>query len=317
MKKDIVFLINRSEITAGTRGASLGPEAIITAARAQGKFIFGNYPIESIKDVNHLLDQPTTFQFAKRVDGLLEIYSQLNDKVASLLKSNKFPFVLAADHGSAGGTIAGIKSAYPEKRIGVVWIDAHADIHTPYTTPSGNMHGMPLSTALNEDNLACKTNDISEETKSFWTKLKEIGGIAPKVNAEDIVYLAVRDTEEQEDAIMQALNIRNYKVNEIREKGVEQVMSEIETKLANCDLIYVSFDVDSMDPIYTSHGTGTPVDNGLFPNEAEGILTSLAANEKTVCIEFVEVNPCLDEKTNKMAEVTLEVMEAVLHTLNK
>lgn len=315
MSKDIVLLINRSEITAGTRGASLGPDAIFTAARKHQKSFFVDYPIEEIKEVNYLLDRPTEYKFAKRIDGLLGVYNSLNDKVSSLLLNHKFPLVLAADHGSAGGTLAGIKSAFPSKRIGIVWIDAHADIHTPYTTPSGNIHGMPLATVLNEDNLPCKLNDLSEETIQYWEKLKHVGGIAPKALAEDVVYIAVRDTEEQENKIMERLQIKNYPVDEVRKKGVSSIIHEIETKLTDCDIIYVSFDVDSMDPDLTSHGTGTPVKNGLHPEEATEILTLLAKNEKTVCIEFVEVNPCLDEKVNKMAEVTMSLVESVLTTL--
>lgn len=316
MSRDIVLLVNRSEITAGTRGASLGPEAIMTAARKSGKFVFGNHPIEEIKDVNYLLDKPTDYKFAKRIDGLLSVYNALNEKVSSLLLNNKFPLILAADHGSAGGTIAGIKSAFPTKRLGIVWIDAHADIHTPYTTPSGNMHGMPLATVLNEDNLPCKLNDLSEETIQYWEKLKHVGGIAPKAIAEDIVYVAVRDTEDQESQIMNRLEIKNYQVDEVRTKGVSTIMNDIENKLSDCDLIYVSFDVDSMDPDLTSHGTGTPVKNGISPEEANEILTFFAKNEKTVCMEFVEVNPCLDEKVNKMAEVTMVLVESVLNTLS-
>ena len=316
MSRDITLLINKSEITAGTRGASLGPDAIMTAARKNKNLVFGNYTIEEIKDVNYLLDQPTEHKFAKRIDGLLSVYNALNEKVSTLLLNNKFPLVLAADHGSAGGTIAGIKSAYPTKRLGIVWIDAHADIHTPYTTPSGNMHGMPLATVLNEDNLPCKLNDLSEDTIQFWEKIKQVGGIAPKANAEDIVYIAVRDTEDQENKIMDRLDIKNYPVAELRSKGVSAIINEIENKLSDCDIIYVSFDVDSMDPEMTSHGTGTPVKNGLSPEEANEILTLLAKNNKTVCIEFVEVNPCLDEKVNKMAEVTMTLVESVLNTLS-
>ncbi len=316
MSRDITLLINRSEITAGTRGASLGPDAIFTAARKNNNPVFVKYPIEEIKDHNYLLDSPTDYKFAKRIDGLLSVYNSLNDKVSTLLLNNKFPLVLAADHGSAGGTIAGIKSAFPTKRIGIVWIDAHADIHTPYTTPSGNIHGMPLATVLNEDNLPCKLNDLSEETVQYWEKLKHVGGISPKANAEDVVYIAVRDTEDQENKIMDRLQIKNYAVDELRTKGISTIINEIETKLSNCDLIYVSFDVDSMDPELTSHGTGTPVKNGLHPDEANEILTLLAKNKKTICIEFVEVNPCLDEKVNKMAEVTLTLVQSVLNTLS-
>lgn len=315
MQKDIVFLINTSEITAGTRGASLGPGAVMTAARKNNKLFFGDYPVEEITSVNHLLDTTTSHKFAKRIDGLVSIYESLNDKISGILKAGKFPLVIAGDHGSAGGTIAGIKATYPDKRLGVVWIDAHADLHTPYTTPSGNIHGMPLATALSDDNLECKINDVEKPTADLWNRLKSIGEVAPKILPQDLVFIAVRDTEEQENALMERLSIKNYTVAEVNEKGTAKVVSEIEERLSECDLIYISFDVDSMDPEFTSHGTGTPVDNGLTPKEAQELLTAFAANDKTACIEFVEVNPCLDEKINKMAEVTAELVEVVIDTL--
>ena len=315
MNKEIVFLINKSEITAGSRGASLGPEAIMTAARKKESTIFSETKVKKLKCVNELLDYPTKFQFAKRIDGLLKVYEELNNEVAELLTDKKFPLVLAADHGSAGGTIAGIKTAFPNKRLGVIWIDAHADIHTPYTTPTGNIHGMPLATALNIDNLESKVNEVPEATVALWNQLKNTGGIAPKITHEDLVYIGVRDTEEQEDAIMHRLNIKNYKVEEVREKGVAAIMNQIDQKLAHCDLIYVSFDVDSMDPDLTSYGTGTPVKNGLTPEEAKQILVNLSQNPKTVCLELVEVNPCLDNKINTMAEVALDLLESIIKTL--
>lgn len=317
MSRDIVYLINRSEIAAGTRGASLGPGAIMAAARRMGKTFFGDFPTEEIVDVNRYLDVPLVHKYAKRIEGLVEVYECLNDKVSALLKNGKFPIVLAGDHASAGGTIAGLKSAFPQNKLGVVWIDAHADMHTPYTTPSGNVHGMPLSTAVNEDNLECKINDIPIETSTMWNKLKYTGGIAPKIDPEDLVFVAVRDTESQEDSLLKSLKIKNFPVAEVNQKGVKRIVSEIEEKLKDCNMIYVSFDVDSMDPSLTSHGTGTPVDNGLTPSEAKDFLTLLANNPKTVCMEFVEVNPCLDEKTNKMAEVTAELVEAVVIELKK
>lgn len=317
MSREIVYLINRSEITAGTRGASLGPGAIMSAARKNGKTFFGDFPSEEVVDVNSYLDSPLVHKFAKRIEGLVEVYESLNEKVSSILKKGKFPLVLAGDHGSAGGTIAGLKSAYPQNRLGIVWIDAHADIHTPYTTPSGNIHGMPLSTAVNEDNLECKVNDVSSDTIALWNRLKYIGGIAPKINPEDLIFVAVRDTEAQEDSIISSLRIKNHSVAEVNQKGVISIVTEIEEQLKDCDMIYVSFDVDSMDPSLTSHGTGTPVDNGLTPVEAKDFLTLLARNPKTVCMEFVEVNPCLDEKTNKMAEVAAELIEAVVVELTK
>lgn len=315
MSKNVVFLINKSEITAGTRGASLGPDALMTAARKKGSYIFGAHEIQKLKNVNNFLDKPTSFPFAKRIDGLLSVYEELNIKVSQILNTNSFPILLAADHGSAGGTIAGIKTAFPTMKLGVVWIDAHADIHTPYTTPSGNMHGMPLATALNIDNLDCKANEVDQETISFWNQLKQVGNITPKINPEDIVYIGVRDTEAQENYVIDRLQIKNCQVAEVRTKGVPEIIKIVNERLQDCDVIYVSFDVDSMDPDLTSHGTGTPVDDGLTPQEAKEILLALAQNPKTICIEVVEVNPCLDEKENTMAEITLDIVEAITQTI--
>lgn len=315
MSKNIHFIINTSEITAGTRGASLGPDAILTAARKKGSKLFGSYPVSRINNVNELLDQETEHQYAKRIDGLVKIYNDLNSTIAQTLKNGQFPLVLAADHGSAGGTIAGIKSAFPEKRLGVVWIDAHGDLHSPFTTPSGNLHGMPLSTALADDNLPCQSNNVPEKTLSLWNELKNTGGISPKIEAKDLVFVAVRDTEEQEDALMERLNIKNYPVAEVNSNGEATIVTKILAQLTDCDHIYVSFDVDSMDPDETSYGTGTPVKDGLKPNQAENIMKGLVRSNKVVCIEIVEVNPCLDNKTNKMAETAEEILEHLIEIL--
>jgi arginase len=317
MYKDITFLLNPSEITAGTRGASLGPFALITAARKNRSSLFGQSPVVCMKDCNSLLDKESTFNFAKNCDGLLTIFKELDTHISAIYKRNNFPFLLSGDHGSAGGTIAAIRNAFPNKRLGVVWIDAHGDIHSPYTTPSGNMHGMPLSTALNEDNLPCKVNDISIEEKELWDSLKNIHGISPKISPEDLVFVSVRDTEEQEDTVIERLRIKNYGVAEVRAKSASQVAVEILHKLEACDLIYISFDVDSMDPQVTSHGTGTPVDNGLFPDEAEIIMKRLLESQKVCCVEFVEINPCLDEKKNEMAEVAFGIVENLVAIITK
>lgn len=315
MTKEIKFIINRSELTAGTRGASLGPDAIFTAARAKKSTFFSQFKTIDLPNYNYLLDLPTDYQYAKRIDGLIKVYSDVCGAVEGELKSGNFPFLLAADHGSAGGTIAGIKAAFPDKRLGVIWIDAHADIHTPYTTPSGNIHGMPLSTAINDDNLECKRNDVPQDTVKLWEELKSIGGKGTKLLPEDLVFIAVRDTEPEEDAIMGRLNIKNYTVDEVSEKGTAAIVESTLKRLEKCDIIYISFDVDSMDPKASSYGTGTPVKDGLMPKQARELLNGLGASPKTICIEFVEVNPVLDEKLNRMAEVTFELLENLINTI--
>jgi arginase len=147
--------------------------------------------------------------------------------------------------------------------------------------------------------------------------LKNLHGIVPKINPEDLVFVSVRDTEEQEDAIIERLGIKNFTVAEVRTKSSEVIVQEILHKLVDCDLIYISFDVDSMDPEVTSHGTGTPVKEGLFPNEADAIMQGLVKSNKVCCIEFVEINPCLDEKKNEMAEVAFGLVEKLVTTITK
>ncbi|AWI27123.1 arginase [Flavobacterium pallidum] len=315
MHEKITFLLNQSEITAGTRGASLGPDAIMTAARNANSFLFSENEVKRLPNMNHLLDKPAVCPLAKNIEGVISVYNELNKAVPQIISEGAFPFIIAADHGSAGGTIAAIKTAFPEKRLGVLWIDAHADIHTPYTTPTGNMHGMPLAIALHTDNMECKVNDVDAQTISKWEMLKSIGGNHPKVQPEDMMYIAVRDTEEQEDCIIRELNIQNIAVAELRVKGIDEIIAIVNAKFTDCDMVYVSFDVDSMDPELSSHGTGTPVENGLTPEEAKAIMQAMASHTKLVCMEVVEVNPCLDEKKNRMAEIAFDLIASTCDVL--
>lgn len=305
MSSKVEFIINNSELTAGTRGASLGPMAIMTAARKIGNDFFSRYKQIRLKDHNHLLDSPSFFRKAKNIEGLKEIYLELQ---SAFQQGGEKKIVLAGDHGSAAGTILGLKTRFPNSKVGVIWIDAHADIHTPYTTPSGNMHGMPLAVAMGVDNLENKHNNIPSELVEKWEELKNLFQ-GDHLEDNELIYIGVRDTEEEEDAIIAAKNLRNISVNELREnKNWEQ---ELDLFCERMDYLYVSFDVDSMDPKETSHGTGTPVPNGISIKEAENLLLRFANHPKTKCIEFVEVNPCLDEKINTMAEITFGLVEKV------
>jgi len=316
MAKNIKILFNTSEITAGTRGASLGPSAVVTAARDLNDAFFSeNIPVE-LPNENQLLDVPTKFQWAKRIDGLEKVFGHVMTGMSHVYSEDEFPFLMSADHGSSAATIAGIKTQFPDKRLGVVWIDAHGDLHTPFTTPSGNMHGMPLAIALNDDNEACKKNDIEDEAVAIWEKLKNAGGVGAKFSSEDLFFIAVRDTEKQEEALMERHSIKNYTVAELRERKWETISKEFQTWIDQLDILYISFDVDSMDPDITSYGTGTPVKNGITPDEAREMLHFFAKQEKLCCMEFVEVNPCLDEK-NTMAETTFDLMKSTIQEIKK
>lgn len=314
---EIKIVENTSEIAAGTRGASLGVAALKVASLKVDSDYFGRYERFRVETENDVLFEPTPFRTAKRIDALVNIYQNVSDAISFILSNGDFPIVLAGDHASAGGTIAGIKKTYPSKRLGVIWIDAHADLHTPYTTPSGNLHGMPLSTALNEDNKEEQINEPLPETIEFWAKLKEMCSIAPKIKPEDLVFIGLRDFEEPEEKYIERNNIKVYTVQELRTKGASKIADEVNHYLSQCDIIYVSFDVDSMDPEMVSKGTGTPAPNGISPEEATKLLDIFASWTKTCCMEVVEINPCLDDKVNTMAETAFEIIESFTQTIER
>lgn len=310
MNRQLQFIFNPSELGAGTRGASLGPEAIRAAARAQNSTLFSEYPVYTLPNRNDLLDRPTNFPYAKRIDGVLQIFEGIKTQVKEAIDSGMFPLIIAGDHSSAGGTMAGLKLAYPGKRLGVLWIDAHADLHSPYTTPSGNIHGMPIATALGVDQSDLQKNNLDLTTMQYWNQLK-----SHSLKPADLIYIGVRDVEEEEIHAMKQLNLRNYTVKELRERGLQTCIDEISEKLQACDIVYVSFDVDSMDPSETSYGTGTPVPMGISFDEAKTILTSMSKLSNLACMELVEVNPCLDNEKNKMAERSFELINSLVKSL--
>ncbi len=309
--KKIKIIKNRSDVGAGTRGSDMGIDAMEIAAINANNDYFNQFEFEDVITENESIYNKVNNSFAKRIGSVLGQCTRLSEHVKNGLDEGFFPIVLSGDHSSALGTISGIKAANPEKRVGVIWIDAHADIHSPYTSPSGNIHGMPLAAALSNDNLENKINDISQETYESWEKMKNIGTSGAKVLAEDVVYFGVRDTEQPEDDQIERLGIKNYKVAEVRYRGLDVCVNEALEKLSNSDVIYISFDVDAMDCDMVSYGTGTPVPKGFDPDEIVAMIKMFTESQKIACLEFVEVNPLLDFKGNKMAETAFEILNEV------
>ncbi|NDF98277.1 MAG: arginase [Chitinophagia bacterium] len=305
--KNIKLIEVPSEIGAGTRGASLGVEAIKVAALDFMSNFFIHFPSEKVPTENHLLYEPIESPYAKRIKGLLTMYDRVGKAVSETLKNNFFPVVLSGDHSVAGATISGIKMAKPKSKLGVIWIDAHADLHTPYTTPSGNLHGMPMAIALGEDNPDCAIHQPDPRTIEQWNKLKNFGKICPKVLPENVVYISLRDFEKEEKFLLDQLDIKKISTKEIRNKGAENIVRSVLRYLADCTDIYLSFDVDSLDS-GISKGTGTPVGNGLREREAEDLVSKFMQNRKICCFEITEVNPTLD-KENLMAEIAFNILQ--------
>ena len=311
--KNIKLLEVPSEIGAGTRGASLGVEAIKIAALDFMSNFFVHFPSETIPSENNLLFEPIASPYAKRIKGVAAMYEKVSMAVKNTIKNNFFPVVISGDHSTSGATIAGIKMAKPNCRLGVIWIDAHADLHTPYTTPSGNMHGMPLATAIGEDNMDFAVHELDKETKKRWDELKNIGNIQPKILPEDIVFISLRDYEKEEKSLIEKFGMKVITTSELRRKGPENVVRSAIRYLSDCTDLYVSFDVDCLDSSITK-GTGTPVSNGLKEREAEDLVSKFMQNRKICCFEITEVNPTLD-KENLMAEIAFNILQRSVNVL--
>jgi len=311
--RNIKILAVENEVGAGTRGASLGFEAIRIAAMDFGSNFFKQFPAEKIPDENVSLLEPSKSLHARRGKYVKIVSERVMEAVNRTLKEGNFPIVISGDHSTSAGTIAGVKTAYPEARIGAIWIDAHADLHSPYTTPSGNMHGMALAAALAEDNLSQKINTPDESTISFWEDFKLIGGIAPKIRYENLVYVSLRDMEPQEEYLIRQNKVKVFSTDEINNLGIDKIGREVLLAVEPCDYIYISFDVDSMDPTI-SRGTGTPAPNGITEKQAASLLQRLVQNPKVCCFEIAEVNPTLDRE-NFMAENVFEILLKVTNQL--
>lgn len=286
----------------------MGIDALEIAAINADNDFFHRHLFEDIPTHNESIYQKNTNSYAKRIDHVLQQCERVCNYVASTLENKFFPIVLSGDHSSALGVISGIKKAYPQKKLGVVWIDAHADLHSPYTSPSGNIHGMPLAAAMQQDNMDCAVNDVSINTIESWNALKNIGLSEPKFSSDDLVFFGLRDYESAEESIIQQQGILHFKVEQIRSAGLANCVNQAIQKLQEVDLIFVSFDVDSLDCDQISYGTGTPVKSGFNSDEVLAIIELFISTGKVVCLEVAEINPLLDNKGNKMAETAFDVL---------
>lgn len=300
-----------SEIGAGKRGASMGMAALRVAAWKLGSELFGHAEESILRDENDVLYEDDTSPSAHHIDGLIRFESDLAYEVYKFLRNNVFPIVVGGDHSIAIGSVSGTKMAFPNERLGVIWIDAHADLHTPWTTPSGNVHGMPLALLMQMENHG--KNRPQVYTMDTWDRLRKIGVNGPKLLPRDLVFISLRDHEPEERAIIKDHGIKVITVKELRDKGASVIVQETLDHLKECQRIHVSFDVDSLDPSI-SVGTGTPVPDGLFADEASTLLQGFCKDRRTATLDVVEINPALDAN-NAMAEATLGILEPIFPLL--
>jgi len=312
--KHIKLIEVYADIAGQRKGAALGLQALRKSSSQTNSDYYEKFVTEEIGQHSAQEDEEQ-FDNAKHIDKVFPVISQLAQKVKALRDDNLFPIILAGDHSSCAGTMLGLKMAHPDDEIGVVYIDAHADIHTPYTSGSGNMHGMPLAIACAIDNKECAINEPTKKEKKYWNKLKYLVSDEPAIKPENIVFCALRDFQKEEEALINKHKIPVYTVEEITYKGVQTVVEVIFKKLSYCKHIYISFDVDSVDPLYVP-GTGTPVTNGLSYEQAMQLNLELIKNEKVCCWEMAEINPLYNNNEDDSKRV-FEILERVTNNLIK
>lgn len=305
---DIEMVLVAHDLGAKQGGASKGPELVWNKFVAQHP-PWINTNVSRIHQPYEYDQQPrpSSTPHAKNISTFVPVVQQIAKQVSQILQRNKRCFVFAGDHSTAVGSIAGLKKAHPDKRLGVVWLDAHADIHSPYTTPSGDLHGMPLSAATGQPNLSRLRNDITQTEALHWETIEQLASIMPMVHAKDIAYIGIRDLETEESEILAQQRSLNLYAHDIQNQTAKDIIRQVDHHLQHCDLLYVSFDIDCLDAKEVP-GTGTPVGQGPDTHQIMKILQYYWQHPKTMVMEMAEVNPELDinGKTVALAESTLE-----------
>ncbi|MFN4914837.1 MAG: arginase [Sphingomonadales bacterium] len=310
--KRIKFIEAAFELGAGTQGSKLGPAALYEAVCNTTPDLVKETERETLtqESLGSIISNNTPFAF--HIHAIHQTVNLVAESVEKTLASNHYPIVFSGDHSNAIGTVTGIAEAYPGKNIGVIWVDAHLDLHSPYTTPSGNMHGMAVKALLPDNISSYRKNELNPETIKFWSKIKKSGRqeITPKISPQNIVFIGTRDYEEEEWALVQQHNIKIYTPDDIRKKGMAKIMAETLEYLQNCDLLYTSFDVDCLDPTIST-GTGTPAPDGLSYSDAEVVFKTLLPHPKSVVFEITEINPLLDND-HSMPKTVAQLLASAL-----
>lgn len=286
------------DLGSGRRGVDMGPSAIRVAG-IQAKLQELGYKVEDCGNVAVQLPENSR-EGSKRARYLLEIAAtcaRLRDQVSKIASQKKFPVVLGGDHSIGAGTVAGMAShlARQKSKLGLIWIDAHADMNTPSTSPSGNVHGMPLASILG---MGPK-------------ELTGLAGITPMVDPANTVLVGIRDVDIHERPQVKRSGMRAFTMRDIDERGMRTVMREA---IAHASLgtggFHLSFDMDALDPS-EAPGVGTPVRGGISYREAHLAMELACDSGSLLSLEIVEVNPVIDEH-NRTALLAVELVTSAL-----
>lgn len=286
------------DLGAGRRGVDMGPSALRIAGLAERLREIGHDVCDDGDiHVNGPESQEIDNHKLKYLPEIVRVATILAHKVENIMEQREFPLVLGGDHSIAMGTIAGI-SNYARKhhlKLGVIWIDAHADMNTVDTSPSGNIHGMPLAAVLGEG----------------ARELVTIGGDFRKVDPKNAALIGVRDVDIAEREIVRQTGIAHYTMADIDKYGAHKIINKVLKEFKDkVDLLHISFDIDSVDPTVAA-GVGTPAPGGLSYRETHLIMETIAECECMSSLEVAEVNPIFDIK-NQSSEFAVQVIASAL-----
>lgn len=298
MKKKVKIIGVPMDLGAGRRGVDMGPSAIRIAGINQA-VAFQGFEVTDAGNVHvHPPESMTmTNPRAHYLKEISEASEELAQMVEAALNENAIPVVLGGDHSIAIGSVAGVSSFYRQRgqKIGIVWLDAHSDVNTPDSTPSGNIHGMPLAALLGRG----------------ARELTHIAGFAPKVLPENVVIIGARSIDPPERELLKELNIRVVTMSELDERGMATVMKEaVEIAAYGTAGFHITMDMDFIDPFYAP-GVGTPERGGATYRESHLAMEKLADSGKVLSVEITEVNPLYDT-SNQTATLAVELILSAL-----
>ena len=289
------------DLGAGRRGTDMGPSAIHTAGLVPSLERLGHavplvtsFDPESAEGANAAEHGETNARF---LPVIADLCARIADRVEADCEAGRFPLVLGGDHAQAIGTISGLARHWKRqgRRVGVIWVDAHADMNTPASSPSGNIHGMPLAALLGHGPASLTT----------------LAGEGPALRPEDVAVIGARDIDPTELPLVRETGIRVYTMSELDRRGTSACVAEAFELVSRETVgVHLSFDLDGVDPD-DAPGTGTPVPGGLNLRESHLICETAAETGRLLGMELVELNPTLDH-ANKTGRLAVWLIESAL-----
>ncbi len=274
------------------RGVDMGPSAIRYARLANTLDDLG-HPVTDFGNVETPIPETVEERtHVKNVSAVREVCEKAAARAAEIAADGLFPVFLGGDHSIAIGTVSGVAGA--AGRMGLLWIDAHADFNTPATSPSGNVHGMPLAVLTGHGLL----------------ELADIGGEGPSVRPEDVAIVGLRSVDAEERRLLAEAGVRVYTMKDVDAYGVARVVRRALKDLSRLERVHLSLDLDVVDP-EVAPGVGTPVRGGLTYREAHLVMELINESGMVTSLDIVEVNPILDIK-NGTAELAVELVGSLM-----